>query len=152
MRNYFLLFLSLLIISCGKTTNEPSTNNTNPLHAIVSDISMLEDGELSGKMPIKTFTDYAKTKASKAIEIDKSNMEFSLNTAKKYGHAFIIVGNHTIIKIIDLNDCKPSASWGTCMPMAEGYVKKGKLQHEKDYCNNIIGLPDNQERTLYLFD
>ena len=65
---------------------------------------------------------------------------------------FIIVANHTVIKITDFNDCKPSASWGTCMPMAEGYIKKGVLQHEKDYCNNIIGLPDNQKRTLYLFD
>jgi len=38
------------------------------------------------------------------------------------------------------------------MPHAEGYIKKGGLTYKKDYINNIIGLPDAQERTMYLFN
>jgi hypothetical protein len=38
------------------------------------------------------------------------------------------------------------------MPYVEGYVKKGELQPKADYANNIIGLPDTQERIMYLFN
>ena len=37
------------------------------------------------------------------------------------------------------------------MPKAEGYIKKGSLNYNNDFANNIIGVPDNQKRIMYLF-
>ena len=38
------------------------------------------------------------------------------------------------------------------MPKVSGYIKKGELQYQNDFMNNVIGLPDNQERYMYLFE
>jgi hypothetical protein len=38
------------------------------------------------------------------------------------------------------------------MPKCEGYIKKGKLNYKSNYMNNIIGIPDNQERVAYFFN
>ena len=87
---------------------------------------------------------------------DISNIEteypFSLSPFQKHAIDAIISGNHTIITVIDYDNCKQSASWGACMPFTEGYIKKGKLEHQEDYMNNIVGLPDSQKRTAYLFN
>ena len=84
--------------------------------------------------------------------MDKNNIETVLTEAKTYKNCVIITGNHTIVKILDFDDCKQSSSWGYCMPTAEGYIKKGELVSQEDYINNIIGRPDAQKRTVYLFE
>ena len=38
------------------------------------------------------------------------------------------------------------------MPTVEGYIKKGKLNYKKDFMNNVIGIPDKQERVAYFFN
>ncbi|MFD0964673.1 hypothetical protein [Pseudofulvibacter geojedonensis] len=142
----FTLALLLILVSCGKEKN--NSENTE-INNYLNDITSLENIE---KTPIKTITSLAKESASKIISLKKSNMKESLEKASNFTKALVIVGNHTVVKITNLKDCKQSGSWATCMPMGEGYIKKGKLNHKKDYLNNIIGLPDNQERILYLFN
>lgn len=146
---YILIFtLLFLISSCSKTTKQESENNQKV--EFLEDITVLENKEF--KTPIVTFKDFAKSNAAESIKLTKENISSSLVKAKKYKHCFIIVGIHTVVKISDFKNCKQSGAWGTCMPFAEGYIKKGGLKHKKDYINNIIGLPDNQERTMYLFN
>lgn len=143
-----LFIILILISSCSKATKEQQ--NSTPETDILNDIKLLKNKE--HKTPIITFKDFATSSAEKSIKLTKKNISASLTKAKEYKHCIIIVGIHTIVKISDLNNCKQSGSWGACMPHAEGYIKKGELKYKKDYINNIIGLPDSQERMMYLFN
>lgn len=142
-----IIFLTL-ITSCSNTSQQK--NNNDPEAAILEDIKVLE--KTRNKTPIVSFKKFADTEADKSIILSKENISSSLTKAKKYKYCIITVGTHTIIKVSDFKNCKQSGAWGTCMPIAEGYIKKGKLKHQNDFINNIIGLPDNQERTMYLFN
>lgn len=155
MKKAILFVTTLIIISCGKTKEESTTNTAtkeSPIAAFLTNTAVLEDNTIAGKTPIKTFITYAETNADKAIKITKANIDTHIADAANYKHCVIVVGNHTIVKILDFKDCKQSRSWGACMPLAEGYIKKGALQAQKDHINNIIGLPDQQVRMMYLFN
>ncbi|WP_452603223.1 hypothetical protein [Pontimicrobium sp. MEBiC06410] len=116
----------------------------------LTDIKTLEQDTSAN--PIENFKKTATTKANKSIVLTKANIKTALEDAKQYKHTVIVVGTHTIVKVIDYANCKVSASWGACMPYVKGYVKKGGLQPKIDYANNIIGLPDTQERVMYMFN
>ncbi len=143
-----LIIFITLITSCSNTSKQE--NNNDPEVAILEDIKVLK--KTGNKTSIVSFKKFADTEADKSIKISKKNISSSLTKAKEYKYCIITVGAHTIVKILDFKNCKQSGAWGTCMPMAEGYIKKGELKHQKDFINNIIGLPDNQERTMYLFN
>jgi len=154
MKYFILSLLTVLIMSCGSETGNNSGLKSNPESKLVFDflenVSTLESVE--SKNPIVDFQESAEKSAKKVVSISKDNIQEVLETAKEYKFCVIVTGNHTIIKILDLNDCKQSGSWGTCMPLAEGYIKNGDLDHKKNYINNIIGLPDDQIRKAYLFN
>ena len=147
MKTVTLFIVLILSISCSKTTKQD--DNIIPGLEVLKNIKSIN--KLKGKTPIISFKNYAISEADKTITLSKKNITTSLTRAKEYKYCIIIVGAHTIIKILDFKDCKQTGSWGTCMPKAEGYIKKGVLKYKKDFINNIIGLPDNQERTMYLF-
>ena len=132
-----------LLISC----NENKVNNNKSL--LIEDITILNDTKY--KTPIKTFNEYASLNADKKIRLKKENINSALENIKEFNYAAIVVENHTVVKIIDYKDCKQSGAWNACMPKVEGYIKKGTLNYKKDYANNIIGVPDNQKRIMYLF-
>jgi len=142
-----LCILLILITSCSKTNKQENTNTTES--RALKNIKTLDHKE--NKTPIISFKKFANSEADKSITLVKRNIASSLIKAKEYKYCIITVGTHTIVKVLDFKNCKQSASWGTCMPTAEGYIKKGALKYKKDYINNIIGLPDNQDRTMYLF-
>ncbi|PCI93634.1 MAG: hypothetical protein COB15_16020 [Flavobacteriales bacterium] len=152
MKKIITITLTLLIFSCSSDVNTNSDNNTETaiVTEFLQDITTLK--EVNSKSPIADFQEAAKTSASKILELDKNNIETVLTEAKTYKNCVIITGNHTIVKILDFDDCKQSSSWGYCMPIAEGYIKKGELVSQEDYINNIIGRPDAQKRTVYLFE
>lgn len=153
MKNSLVIIFTLLIIGCSSDTSEISTESTTSSIIVpdfLADITSLE--KINTKTPIADFQAAAIDMASKIIDMNKENIEVTLTEAKNYNHCVIITGNHTIVKIISFDNCKQSSSWGACMPFAEGYIKKGELIEQKDYINNIIGRPDNQTRTVYLFD
>ena len=141
-----------MIFSCSSDVNTNSVTNTETaiVTEFLQDITTLK--EVNSKTPIADFQEAAKTSASKILELDKNNIETVLTEAKTYKNCVIITGNHTIVKILDFDDCKQSSSWGYCMPLGEGYIKKGDLVSQEDYINNIIGRPDSQKRPVYLFD
>ena len=151
MKKIITITLTLLIFSCSSDVNTNSDNNTETaiVTEFLQDITTLK--EVNNKTPIANFQEAAKTSANKILELDKNNIETVLSEAKTYKNCIIITGNHTIVKILDFDDCKQSSSWGYCMPIAEGYIKKGDLVSQEDYINNIIGIPDSQKRTVYLF-
>lgn len=148
MKFIYTLILLTIFSSCKETNNQNTSIETED--RLIKDIKILNSE--SYKTPIKTFVSFANKNAKEAITISKDNIKKALKKAEKHKYSAIVVGNHTIVKIIDFNDCKMSGKWGVCMPKAEGYIKKSVLNYKNDYINNIIGIPDNQERKLYLFE
>ncbi|AUP79311.1 hypothetical protein [Flavivirga eckloniae] len=131
-------------------TKSNVNSNSNIVSEFLADIKTLED--VKGQNPISSFQKLAEEKASKVLTVSKDNIKEVLASAKEYSNCVITTGDHTIVKISDITDCKPSGSWGACMPFAKGYIKKGELILQEDYINNIIGIPDSQDRKAYLFN
>ncbi len=148
MKKQLFILTSVILFSCFFLTSTAA-----PLDGIVTDFlqktSSIEEASVG--QPIVAFTKEAETKAAKKIALTKDNAESVWAEAKNYKHCVIVTGNHTIVKVTDLEDCRASGSWGTCMPKGEGYVKKGSMTFMQDYVNMIMGRPDSQTRTVYLF-
>lgn len=150
MKKYFLPIILLIFIGCNSdSSNTDSNSDSEVITNFLKEVRSFE--AIDDKAPISYFESLAKESASETIEISDNNISDVLSTAKNYPHCIIIVEDHTIVKISSLDDCKQSGSWGACMPMAEGYIKKGDLEFQEDYINNIIGIPDNQSRIALFF-
>jgi len=150
MKNFTLIALLIFIMGCSSGPKEKTTPQSGIVSNFLSDVTSLE--RVEGNKPIVMFQEAAQKLASKVIPISKDNVRDFLKEARNYKDCVIITGNHTIVKIKDLDKCKASGSWSASMPYAEGYVKKGKLSYKQDYINNIIGMPDTQSRTAYFFN
>lgn len=141
-----LLLLFFVCIACSQN------KKPEKIKRAVDEVIEINSEELSGSQPISQLAKAAAEKADKTISINKSNISQSLDEARKYNKVLIIVGNHTLVKIKDFDDCQKSTAWGTCMPKGEGLTQKdGDFKKKTDYINNLIGLPDKQTRTMYLF-
>lgn len=125
------------------------TNNSRLLTRLLRDIASIETE--TSENPIAEFSEIAKEQADEMISLNKGNAASVFEKAIDYQHCFIVTEDHTIAKIISFTNCQTSGSWGTCMPRAVGYIKKGDFTHQEGYVNNIIGRPDNQSRTVFLF-
>ena len=112
----------------------------------VSVLRRVEEGN-----PISLFQELATEDAARIMNLTANNIEDVLSAASEYRHCVLTTENHTIVKITSLEDCVQSGSWGACMPMVQGYIKKGDLIFREGYMNNVIGKVDEQVRTAYFF-
>ena len=162
MKHLTYVLILVLAFSCKDnqkekvdTKVESTTQNTEKDTETTTDLSFLKDIKSLEKdtsaNPIEAFKTKATNLATEVVKINKDNIKDALTKAKDFKNVVITVDNHTIVKL-DVNDCKLSGAWSACMPKAEGYIKKGDLAYQNDYANNIIGLPDGQERLIFLFD
>lgn len=150
MKKIILPILLMALIACeSKQSSSEGNDNSAIVSDFLMDVSALE--EIDNKTPITHFEEQASEIADDIMDVSDGNILNVLESAKNYSHCVIVVEDHTIVKIVDLEDCKQSGSWGACMPMAEGYIKKGDLDYQEDYINNIIGRPDSQTRTAFMF-
>lgn len=147
------LFFVVVLTACGSQNNSAQNDGGDPSDKILKDF--LKNASSMEKVtegnPIVQFEEAAEKAADKVIKLTKGNIEKTLTTASTYKHCVIVLGDHTIVKVYDFDDCTQSGSWGVCMPKVQGYVKKGDLIYKDDYANNIIGTPDGQKRTVFLF-
>ena len=152
MRNLFFIIILFISFGCdhGTQNAKDSSNDVNVVKEFLQNVKSLESVENSN--PIALFREEAENIASDIETFSKDNLEELFTKARKFKHCVITVGDHTIIMIKDFEDCTQSGSWSACMPLVEGYIKKGDLLFQEDYMNNIIGIPDSQERTAYLFN
>ncbi len=150
MKNILTFLIFFAIIGCGKDKNVLEFKQ--PIAEFLTNPKILTKVEISTKKPIQQFRDFAEISASKRISINKANINESFDEAQNYNFCIVLVANHTLVKVEDFKTCTPSASWGVCMPKVSGYIKKRQLQYQNDFMNNVIGLPDNQERYMYLFE
>jgi len=162
MKHLAYVLILVLAFSCKDnqkekvdTKVESTTQNTEKDTETTTDLPFLKDIKSLEKdtsaNPIEAFKTKATNVATEVVKINKNNIKDALTKAKDFKNVVITVDNHTIVKL-DVNDCKPSGAWSACMPKAEGYIKKGDLAYQNDYANHIIGLPDDQERLMFLFD
>jgi hypothetical protein len=129
---------------------ERDKKQDNIVSKFLSDVKSLESD--TNTNPIVAFKDLAEEIAEDKIVVSKKNIKKVLIKSKEYSNCIIVTGNHTIVKIISFDNCQQSGSWKACMPTVEGYIKKGKLNYKKDFLNNVIGIPDKQERVAYFFN
>ncbi len=148
MKNLYPLFVVCIFAACSSPAKSPE--DVAIIEEVKADIEALEDSDAAN--PIEAFIVSGKEAATELASLDKSNIEEQLSKLSSFETVFITVGNHTLVHITDPKDCSPSGSWGTCMPKGKGYIKKGELELKEDHINNIIGLPDDQERWIYFFD
>jgi len=170
MKLFQILLLAVVFVSCGeaedkgeeKSEEEKKTEQTDlPKETVevgagesaivanfLNDVNSLSNVSSD---PIGSFKTAAFESADKSVSVTGEGIATFLEDAKLYKHCVITTGDHTIVKITSFDDCKQSGSWGACMPMAEGFIKKGELVAQKDYINNIIGQPDDQDRVAFLF-
>jgi hypothetical protein len=128
-----------------------SQSNTEQVTAFLDGIVDFKDVQTNEHNPIPTINQIASSQADEMIALSKSNISETFAQAKKYSHCLITVGQHTFVLVKNWNDCKQSGAWGTCMPYGEGFIKRSSLEKVSDHINNIIGVPDSQRRTVFLF-
>ncbi len=128
------------------TATLPASTESNTVFQDFTAITKLEGN------PVTTFQKQLEQKAAKVIVLTKENMPEVLSLSESYQQVYIITGNHTVAKILDLKNSLPSGAWACKMPQSEGYIKKGAMKHTTDYLNNIIGVPDQQKRTVYFIN
>ncbi|WP_139957822.1 hypothetical protein [Flavicella sediminum] len=156
MKKITLILCTLLtIISCKDETNKTNTvqspkQERTLLFNFLKNSKSLEVA--TTKTPLISLQKQAIAAADKIVNLQKANIQEVLKTAKSYKNCIIFTENHTLVKITDNTDCKDSGSWAACMPMAEGYIKKGALVRQDNYLNYSIGVPDSQKRTAYFFN
>ena len=162
MKHLAYVLILVLAFSCKDnqkekvdTKVESTTQNTEKDTETTADLPFLKDIKSLEKdtsaNPIEAFKTKATNLATEVVKLNKDNIKDALTKAKDFKNVVITVDNHTIVKL-DVNDCKPSGAWSACMPKAEGYIKKGDLAYQNDYANNIIGLPDDQDLLMFLFE
>ena len=150
---FLLFFTSILIIGCNSKTDlnpDGEEKQDNIVSKFLSDIKSLESD--TNTNAIVAFKELAEEIAEDKIILSEKNIKKVLIKSKEFSNCVIITGNHTIVKIISFDNCQQSGSWKACMPTVEGYIKKGKLNYKKDFMNNVIGIPDKQERVAYFFN
>lgn len=135
-------------LSCSSDSSKEESGSSI-VAEFLNNTSSLES--IEGKNLIANFEELARAEADEILDLSKDNIQDVLSTSKNYKSCIIIVEDHTIVKIANNEDCKQSGSWGACMPLVEGYIKRGDLDPQNDYMNNVIGLPDSKKRTAYLF-
>jgi len=150
---YLLFFALILIFGCNSKTDlkpEGEKKQDNIVSKFLCDVKSLESD--TNTNPIVAFKELADEIAEDKIILSKKNIKKVLIKSKEFSNCVIITGNHTIVRIISFDNCQQSGSWKACMPAVEGYIKKGKLNFKKDFMNNVIGIPDKQERVAYFFN
>lgn len=141
----------LLAVSCFVSTAMAQEARDESIRELTKDFVNYEQGQLSAYQPIQSFNEIAAQQAKKTITLTPENMAEALTEAKAYDHCVITVGSHTLVVVSSFDKTIASGAWATKMPYCVGYISKGTLQKREDYLNNIIGIPDGQTRTMFLF-
>lgn len=141
----------ILAVSCLVSTAIAQETRDTPIRELTKDFVNYDQDKLSHYLPIESFNTIAGKQAKKTITLTKENMAEALTEAKSYDHCVITVGSHTLVVVSSFDKMIESGAWGTKMPYGVGYISKGTMQKHEDYLNNIIGIPDGQTRTMFLF-
>lgn len=145
-------FIIILFVLSGLASQAQNTKIT-VIKQFLTDIIKIDGKELDKQQPIISINKIAKSKAEKSIDLNSESIGKALIEAENYKHCLISVNEHTLVKVLSFKNTSPSGAWHAAMPFCKGYIQKSGVLHEKkDYLKNIIGRPDSQIRTMYLFN
>lgn len=142
---FFFLFLLLGIIDTYAQTN------TQKLADLFKEVINFEGANINDDRPIPNINLLAAQQADTMFILNKDNIVHVMGEAKKYQSCVISVERHTVVLIKSWSNCSKSGSWNYCMPYGIGYIQHEGLVKKEDYIKNIIGTPDFQRRTVFLF-
>lgn len=143
-----LLFLSLILLGTIATNAQ---TNTQKVTELFQGVINFEDANINEERPIPSLNLLAAKQADTMLVLTKNNINSVMAYAKKYQSCIISVDRHTIVLVKSWSNCSKSGSWNYCMPYGIGYIQRGELTRMEDYIKNIIGTPDTQRRTVFLF-
>ena len=146
-----LALLFLVLVGCNsEPKREASPEEISVAINFINDIETLRIVE----DPIASFKAGAESTAAEAYAFDADNAQIMLEKIKDYGHTVIVVEDYTVVVALgnSQDECRQSASWKACMPYVRGFIKKGELEYQEDFANNLIGSPDKQSRRIYFFN
>lgn len=147
MKRFGLLFLfSVLCI-----TVTYAQTNTDKVTELFKGVINFDGANLNEDRPISKLNLLAAQQADTMVFLTKENITDVMSEAKKYQSCIISVERHTIILVKSWSNCSESGAWNYCMPYGTGYIQRTELVKKEDYIKNIIGTPDSQRRTLFLF-
>ncbi|TKG95981.1 hypothetical protein EYV94_06740 [Puteibacter caeruleilacunae] len=146
------VILSLLLICSICLPAKAQESQTKQLKDFLKGVVSTEGEQINENLPVYSFNMWASKKAEHTMKLSVDNVKSVLEKAKNYKHVVITVGIHTIVKIVNLEDCSQSGAWKASMPKGVGLIQKGTFSKKEDYIKNIIGIPDNQIRTVYFFN
>jgi len=148
MRKFIIVMIMTFTLS-----SQAQSTKIIVLKQFLSDVMKFDGKAFDQQQPIISISEIAQANAAKVIEITRENIKPALEEAKSYKHCLVIVDAHTVVRVINNKDCSPSGAWRTAMPLSKGYIQKaGVLYEKKDYMKYLIGRPDSQTRTMYLFN
>jgi len=147
MNRFKTIVAFILLMATGVNAQTKVETLTEFLDGIIN----FENTQIQEGTPIADIKVLAGRQADVTLDLNKETVKDILEKAKDYHFCVITVGEYTIARITDIENCVQSGSWGTCMPMGEGYVQRSGLTNKNDYINNIIGIPNSQERKVFFF-
>lgn len=140
----------IIVLLLGNVVINAQTNKQK-ITELLNGVIDFENAEINESRPIPSLNLVASQQADTFYVLNKENASKVLNEAKNYKSCIITVERHTIVLVTSWDDCSQSGSWSYCMPKGVGYIQKGELLKKEDYIKNIIGIPDMQRRTVFLF-
>ncbi len=129
-----------------------SQSNSQKLKELFTGVINFEGANLNEGRPIPSLNLLAAQQADTMFVLNKENAGKVLNEAKNYKYCMISVERHTVVFVKSWDDCSQSGAWDSCMPYGTGWIQRDELEKKEDYIKNIIGIPDMQRRTVFLFD
>lgn len=145
-RTLFILSVIFLV-----TLTTQAQTNTQKVTELLQSVIDFEGADINDERPIPSLNLLAAKQADTMLVLTKDNISSVMAYAKKYQTCIISVDRHTMVLVESWSNCSKSGSWNYCMPYGTGYVQKGELIKMEDYIKNIIGTPDTQRRTVFLF-
>jgi hypothetical protein len=125
--------------------------NTQKLTELFKGVINFDGAHINDDRPIPNINLLAAKQADTMFILKKDNMAKVMGEAKKYQSCVISVERHTVVLVKSWSNCSKSGSWNYCMPYGIGYIQHEGLTKKEDYIKNIIGTPDFQRRTVFLF-
>lgn len=147
-----LIKLTVLVLLASTQYINAQTNAERVCN-LFSSVLDFSEAKLNDERPIANLNQLAAKQADTLFIFNKNNASSIFNLAKKYEYAIISVERHTVVLVDSWSNSTKSGYWGFRMPHGTGFIQKNNLMtKEEDYVNNIIGVPNGQRRTIFLFN
>jgi hypothetical protein len=146
---YFTLLFCLLSFA---TYDNIAQSNTQKVTDLFKGIINFDGSQINEERPIPTLNLLAAQQADTLFFLNKNNVSSVMKEAKKYKSCIISVDRHTIVLVTSWENSSKSGSWNYYLPYGIGFIQRENLAKKEDFVKNIIGIPDSQRRTVFLFN